>query len=76
MFNVRSRALRHALFDVKSGKVRKNVPAMMKLIIGGAKDLQTYKISIKENQISSARMAMLLAVIVYRRKRGMKAISV
>ncbi len=41
----------HARFDVTSGRVSKNVSGMMKLIIGGAKDSQTYKISIKENQI-------------------------
>jgi nitrite reductase/ring-hydroxylating ferredoxin subunit len=40
-----------ARFDVTSGKVSKNVPGMMKLITGGAKDLQTYRISIKENHI-------------------------
>ena len=40
-----------AQFDVTSGKVSKNVSAAERLIIGGAKDMQTYKISMKENQI-------------------------
>jgi nitrite reductase/ring-hydroxylating ferredoxin subunit len=40
-----------AQFDVTSGKVSKNVSGALRLIIGGAKDVQTYKISMKENQI-------------------------
>jgi len=40
-----------AHFDVTNGKVSKDVSRAMRLIIGGAKDMQTYKISMKENQI-------------------------
>jgi nitrite reductase/ring-hydroxylating ferredoxin subunit len=40
-----------AQFDVTSGKVSKNVSGAVRLITGGAKDMQTYKISMKENQI-------------------------
>jgi len=41
----------HAQFDVTSGKVSKNLSAAMRLILSGAKDMQTYKIARKENQI-------------------------
>ena len=41
----------HAQFDVTSGKVSKDVSFALRLILGGAKDMQTYKISMKENQI-------------------------
>jgi len=40
-----------AQFDVTTGKVSKDVSGALKLFVGGAKDLQTYKISMKENQI-------------------------
>ena len=41
----------HAHYDVTSGKVSKDVSAALRLILGGAKDMQTYKTSMKENQI-------------------------
>jgi len=41
----------HAQFDVTSGKVTKNVSSVVRWIVGGAKDLQTYKISMKETHI-------------------------
>jgi nitrite reductase/ring-hydroxylating ferredoxin subunit len=40
-----------AQFDVTSGKVSKDVSVALRLILGGAKDLQTYKILMEENQI-------------------------
>jgi nitrite reductase/ring-hydroxylating ferredoxin subunit len=40
-----------AQFDVTSGKVSKDVSGAKRLIVGGAKDMRTYKISTKENQI-------------------------
>ena len=40
-----------AQFDVTSGKVSKDVSAAMRFILGGAKNMQTYQISVKENQI-------------------------
>ena len=40
-----------AQFDVTTGKVSKDVSFALRLILGGAKDMQTYKISMKENQI-------------------------
>jgi 3-phenylpropionate/trans-cinnamate dioxygenase ferredoxin component len=40
-----------AQFDVTSGKVSKDVSGAKRLIVGGAKDMQTYKISVKDNQI-------------------------
>jgi len=41
----------HAHFDVTSGKVSKDVSSAKRLIVGGAKDMQMYKISVKDNQI-------------------------
>ncbi len=41
----------HAQFDVTSGKVSKDVSSAKRLIVGGAKDMQTYKISVKDNQV-------------------------
>ena len=41
----------HANFDVTTGKVVKDVPRLMRMMIHGAKDLQTYKISIKDNSV-------------------------
>ncbi|MGA2683303.1 MAG: Rieske 2Fe-2S domain-containing protein [Candidatus Bathyarchaeia archaeon] len=40
-----------AEFDVTSGKVSKDVSSAKRLMVGGAKGMQTYKISIRENQI-------------------------
>jgi len=40
-----------AQFDVTTGKVSKDVSFALRFILGGAKDVQTYKISMKENQI-------------------------
>jgi nitrite reductase/ring-hydroxylating ferredoxin subunit len=40
-----------AQFDVISGKVSKDVSSTKKLIVGGAKDMRTYEVSVKDNQI-------------------------
>jgi 3-phenylpropionate/trans-cinnamate dioxygenase ferredoxin subunit len=40
-----------ANFDVITGKVVKDVRRLFRMAIGGAKDLQTYKTSIKDNSV-------------------------
>jgi nitrite reductase/ring-hydroxylating ferredoxin subunit len=41
----------HAKFDLKDGKMIKNVPGLMKMATGGAKDFNPYKLKVENEEI-------------------------
>ncbi len=45
----------HAKFDLKTGKMLKNVPGLIKLAVGGAEDLTAYNLSVEGDDIKISR---------------------
>ncbi len=41
----------HAQFDLKTGRMTKNVPGLIKMAVGGAKDLVSYELKIDNEGI-------------------------
>lgn len=41
----------HAVYDLKTGKMVKNVPGLVKVALGGATDLHSYEIKVEGDEI-------------------------